>query len=1019
MPPDTPPERPTWRPVQADPHADTWVHDGDQLPVSPAAAEGGERYDETGVLGRGGIAEVRSALDVRLGREVAVKRLQHLDSRIGRHRFQREARITAQLEHPGIVPVYDADVDEDGVPYYTMKYVRGTALATALHHAKGLEGRMQLLPAFGAVCQAMAYAHDRRVIHRDLKPDNVMLGEFGEALVVDWGLARALDDDDEPTAEGPAAEASPRPVSIDDASLTVIGQIAGTPAYMAPEQARGEATSPATDVFALGAILYQVLTGSPPHGVADDLHEQLARARTGRIVPVLTRSPFAPPDLAAIAERCLAHDPDRRYPSAAELARDVERWSNGRLVEAYRYSPLEQIRRLASLYWLPIGMGVAGLVAVFVVGSIGLVRTQAEADRAQRNEAAALASARKAERDLSTMLSERALRALEGGDGAAARALAAASLARWESPLARGRLADAWLRPGLTPLWTRRAPHPCEALTTASGRLYCGGEGQVSALDADGTVAWTTPLPVETVSHLAVDGDRLWVGTMEGVVLLGADGALRDHGSGGFVVAMLPTGAGGVRSSQWTSEERLLVDWHPPDAPVRSTYTASSVMDLHRRDGREVRLHAAGYLTQDDGARRIGQVDHVAYAMAPVTDGWLVGGSDTTWLAADGTQTPIDPLSGSFANLQSNDRDQVAGVTAAHDVLVYDLPARQLVASLPTEGDGVRPGLALDGDVLVVAHGDVLRGWRLPGLTATSIPWKVAQERPDGGARLYCAHGGRAELHDLVLGTVTLLEGPASGDAAITACTFLDGQPVAAWSGQTVRWDEEGRATAIDTPFEVVTDLVRVGGELVVEGHHGVMAGTTRLGTGLLRVEADGTVAVQDVETSVVRWSRPGPNGWTTVHEQPLEHANIQALTTLPGRRVAEAPRLAEDEASRIVGPDGTTRMPPHPTKLTAALALDERWLVTGDQSGTLRLWDLETDSLRAQVHAHDARVVDIYATGDGPGKRVVSESFDQSLHAWSVPMLHLPQEEVADAVRRRDGLAFRDGEVHHVDPGL
>ena len=311
--------------------------------------------------------------DSRLGREVAIKRLRRVGSRVGRKRFLREARVTAQLEHPGIVPIYDAAVGADGVPYYTMKYVRGTALSRALRDADGLHGRLQLVPAFTAVCQAMAYAHDRRVIHRDLKPDNVMLGEFGEALVVDWGLARTLDDDDEVTAEltaeaprpGSASEA-PRPIDIDHAALTIQGQVAGTPAYMAPEQARGQRTSPATDVYALGAILYEILTGGPPHGLSADVQAQLDRARTGVIEPVLARSPDAPPDLAAIAERALTADPGQRYATAAELTTELQRWSTGRLVQAHSYTPVEHLRRITRLYSVPLGLTAAGIFGVFV-----------------------------------------------------------------------------------------------------------------------------------------------------------------------------------------------------------------------------------------------------------------------------------------------------------------------------------------------------------------------------------------------------------------------------------------------------------------------------------------------------------------------------------------------------------------------------------------------------------------------------------------------------------------------------
>src|SRR5262245_29118003 len=243
-------------------------------PAVPTPASGATRYRRLRPHARGGLGEVHVARDEELGREVALKQIQErfADHPGSRARFLREAEITGHLEHPGVVPVYGLGVYPDGRPYYAMRLVKGESMQEAItrfHQAD--EGRRdpgerslalrELLGRFVAVCDAVAYAHSRGVIHRDLKPSNVMLGEYGESLVVDWGLARLLDRPD-PEETTPCV-----PVTLSrgsrGAAATELGQAVGTPAFMSPEQARGEhdRAGPASDVFSLGGTLYAVLTG--------------------------------------------------------------------------------------------------------------------------------------------------------------------------------------------------------------------------------------------------------------------------------------------------------------------------------------------------------------------------------------------------------------------------------------------------------------------------------------------------------------------------------------------------------------------------------------------------------------------------------------------------------------------------------------------------------------------------------------------------------------------------------------
>ncbi len=261
-----------------------------------------ERYQLGEVIGRGAGGVIRRAMDQDLKREVAVKILAREGStRDQRVRFVVEAQVPAQLEHPNIVPVHDIGRTRDGDLFYVMKLIEGRTFKALLQD--GSQDR--LLEVLAAVARGVAFAHHRGFLHRDLKPSNVMVGAFGEVLVLDWGLARA--------PEGLTAR-DPGPMSLD-------GDVMGTLGYMAPEQALGEVDKqgPATDVHALGAMLHEVMTGTPPRP-----------ARTlVELIPQLSRLPVpAPGPLGALAVRCLAPDP-RARPADAQQFQDLLDLSRG------------------------------------------------------------------------------------------------------------------------------------------------------------------------------------------------------------------------------------------------------------------------------------------------------------------------------------------------------------------------------------------------------------------------------------------------------------------------------------------------------------------------------------------------------------------------------------------------------------------------------------------------------------------------------------------------------------------
>ena len=253
------------------------------------------------------------------------------------------------------MPVYEAGRWPTGEPFFAMKLVSGRPLDRVIAEARTLDDRLALLPRIAAAADAIAYAHSQRVIHRDLKPANVLIGDFGETVVIDWGLAKDLDAGDGPDSQRRPAPARPSRPSVEPArsgkrgphstgssTLTVAGAVMGTPAYMAPEQARGEPVDQRADVFALGAMLYHLLAGVPPYN-ARTATDVIAAAALGKVVPLDERERRAPGELVAIVERAMAQVPGDRYANAGELAEELRRFLTGQLVSAHRYTALQRV----------------------------------------------------------------------------------------------------------------------------------------------------------------------------------------------------------------------------------------------------------------------------------------------------------------------------------------------------------------------------------------------------------------------------------------------------------------------------------------------------------------------------------------------------------------------------------------------------------------------------------------------------------------------------------------------------
>lgn len=384
------------------------------------------RYQILRPLAKGGLGEVYIANDSELNREVALKEIQakFADNENSRLRFMLEAEVTGGLEHPGIVPIYGLGQYDDGRPFYAMRFIKGDSLkeasdrfhdrsqetdqspntatkdldpaenaTTHLDKTKvqsgnsvsnekseagsietspnsaaynGVEFR-KLLGRFVDVCQAIEYAHSRGVLHRDLKPGNIMLGKYGETLVVDWGLAKAKTRDESNKTED---ETTLVPRSSSGSSHTMLGSAIGTPAFMPPEQAAGrlEELGPSSDVYSLGATLYYMLTGKSPFK-ADSVDHLLEHVKRGEFeAPVLVNRSIPKP-LSAICVKAMATAQTDRYHSTTELAEDIERWMADEPVAIYREPLLKRISRWAQRNRIL----VSNVAAALAVGIVALI----------------------------------------------------------------------------------------------------------------------------------------------------------------------------------------------------------------------------------------------------------------------------------------------------------------------------------------------------------------------------------------------------------------------------------------------------------------------------------------------------------------------------------------------------------------------------------------------------------------------------------------------------------------------
>ncbi len=693
-------------------------------------------YDLVEELGRGGMGTVMRAMDTALCREVAVKLLTRTGDERRHARFLAEAQITGQLEHPGIVPVHGFGTAADGRPWFAMKLVRGRTLGEIIA-ARPLDPGTarawplrRLLAVLVQASQAVAFAHSRGVVHRDIKPANIMLGDFGEVLVMDWGLGRM---------QGAGAEAGGG-AGLDAApEVSVDGTVCGTPCYMPPEQARGERdrVGPASDVFALGATLCEILSGRPPLTGATASSVVRRAARGEAAVPAADwQGRPAPAALVSICRRALAAEPGDRYPGALAFAADLQAFLDDRGVEAHDGGWWDDIVRAVRRH--RAAAAVAAVAGLLLATSLAFrylaerrARAAAESERVRAEAALADAERRRADAELGRrrerMLVEGARTQawqVERGRAAAAMAQAAAGLEAERPDRARAAL-DAV--PGEARDWTWR--HLDARLAGARPRRIAAGAGTL-------------------------------VPAAEGVLLVEDDGGVRLVGLRGDTrAAPLPRTVRTVAGDGAGRQFAVLLDG---GGLALGETVAGRVAGLRPSSAERIALGADGVASVAGPLLRWRENDHPL----PGRAGAVAAG--TGWAAAAvGTQ------------------------------VVVVRPERP-VASLALAATAARLVASPDGGMLAAAHGRRLRIWDLPeGVIHADLeveqPVTAVAFSRDLSVVAVGQTDGEVVLLDIDLG-LPVLRLPVGGGAVVGIAWSADGRVLAARPavGPLVVWTDQG-----------------------------------------------------------------------------------------------------------------------------------------------------------------------------------------------------------------------------------
>lgn len=915
-----------------------------------------ERYERIGLIGRGGMGVVYAARDRLLDRTVALKEVDPGAATDAVARLEREARLTASLDHPGIVTVHDLGRTADGRSCYAMRLVRGRPLSAFIAESSEMRRRLALVRPFLDACQAVAHAHLRGVVHRDLKPDNIVIGELGETQVIDWGLARTIG---EPGGGG------------------------GTPAYRSPGQAAGGVAQPADDVYSLGVILAEILGISP----------------TSDALP-----PGCPPEIAAIAREALRG----AYPDARALAADCADWLDGRPVAAHRYTPVELLVRFARAWRGPLWVGALATLVLIGVVAVAYDRNTLARNRAEAAEIATR-EALNLERDrFASVLAARAMDALGDDRWPEAEVLAARALGLRELPEARGVLTST-MRFGSLPAPELSVPSPCERPIGLgpTGEVICAEPGFARLIYPDGSerrhaIGAGTPFVDERGGLLWVqredqsgavysmeDGRALFSGPPMSGDVWGMSGRWIALGPGGQPTTLAPLDGGAPWSLPACPNNRRRVGIIPEAAGHRMVMLCNDgglfYGDERGRGrfwqtpfGQDAAGATTGVLLDDGRTFVLGTVRGVVgvwdlqkgalrtqtqTALGLISqlhvskDGQLIaalgrGGSAALLRAATGRVVATLPGRDlRWARFLGDGRLVTLGGRYEIRRVDIDLPAAELVTGVGLAAAAPSP----DGRRVAAAGGDgTLSVWTLPdgALAASFAPcsgvvkgllWLSAD-----ALVAVCADPNPQRRIELTTGAVLPVAGSGSARRVVR---LGDGVLSALYRGDFHFWSPEGEGAIAGCGPMVWAELdsnpaATLALAVTVSGQIGRVEAPDRCAV-LEGLRADGAVAIDDAGTLYIGVA----NG-------------LRALR------------------------DGQTRYElPHPgAPYELETSPDGRWLVAGALDGSVRVYEAPTGRLVALMREHRERVSSLSFSADG--RTLFTASWDGTVRLHNLDAL-------------------------------